>query len=138
MNSTMRLQNCSLISLPVPVTDVIYLEKMQFYKFQVDSFHGKGGGLKYIEINGTRLGVPYQICTLSYEKKQIMQLLGSLLPKYIDAKEMNCTVKKQRWPSWSCCTCKDAIDGKYDGGSFWYTVIWQGGIGTWISIPMPK
>ena len=124
-----------MITVPVPVKDFIFLEKIRFYKFQVDSSHGgKGGGLRFIRFNGTRLGL-FKSCGVENKRKF---LTGTLLQKRIDTKDGDCTVKKQAWPPWSCCTCKDTLDLDYTGGSFWYTVEWKGGIGTWISIPLPR
>jgi hypothetical protein len=49
--------NCSLSIFPMPAETIIYLEKLRFFKFQVESFYGKGGGLNFLRLNGTRLGL---------------------------------------------------------------------------------
>ena len=43
--------------MPIPVEDFIYLKKLRFYKLQVHSFYGKGGGLQFLKLIGTRLGM---------------------------------------------------------------------------------
>ena len=109
---------------------------MRFYKIQINTFYGKGGGLNFVDFSGPRLGLLnlFHVCVLLKHDT----LIGTLLQKQIDTKGVNCTVKKQRSPPWGCCTCKDTLDQDYTAAGFWYTVEWKGAIGTWISIPMPR
>jgi hypothetical protein len=51
--------NCSMISFSIPMKDSFKFEKSRFFKYQVDSFYGKGGGLQFLKLLGTRLGGVY-------------------------------------------------------------------------------
>ena len=55
-NST-KSDPCASDYFSIPVKDFIYLDKYQFYKFQVNSYSGTGGGLKFLKLHGTRLGL---------------------------------------------------------------------------------
>ena len=58
-------ENCSIISFPIPMKYSFKFEKSRFFKFQVDSFYGKGGGLQFLKLLGTRLGIAVLILALS-------------------------------------------------------------------------
>ena len=49
-------ENCSIEVFPIPPETLIYLDKLRFFKLQVDTFYGKGAGLRFLRFNGTRLG----------------------------------------------------------------------------------
>lgn len=50
-------ENCSLSSFPIPIEKSFSFEKQRFFKFQVDSFYGKGGGVQFLKLKGTRSGL---------------------------------------------------------------------------------
>ena len=49
-------ENCSLSEFHIPLKKWFLFDKQRFFKFQVDSYFGKGGGLKYFQLEGTRSG----------------------------------------------------------------------------------
>ena len=64
--------------------------------------------------------------------------IGSFIQKKINTKDAKCTNKQQSWSSWRGYECNKTVDEDLTSSSFWYTIEWQGAIGTWISIEMPR
>ena len=52
----MAAENCSVENFPLPVGDAFGFEKFRYFKLQVDSYNGKGGGLQHLTFLGSRLG----------------------------------------------------------------------------------
>ena len=50
------MDNCSLTVFRTPLKDLFKFKRSRFFKFQVNNFFGKGGGLQYLKLLGSRLG----------------------------------------------------------------------------------
>ena len=101
-------------------------EKQRFFKFQVDSYFGKGGGLKYFQLEGTRSGVDVII------KQMIIFVLADVpISSKIDLQGSTCYESTRYDNNWGCA---NAFEGSY-------TIEWATrgeGVGNWISIVMPR
>ena len=104
--------NCSITSFHIPLKDSINYEKTRFFKLQVDSFYGNGGGLKFLKILGTRL--------------------GTVIEKRLITIDASCTASIE-FTDYDY-NCRMALDMDYGRRSSWF----GDGVGSWIKITMPR
>ena len=125
--------DCSQQIFPVPWKKKIYLEKYRFYKLEVQSFYGAGGGLQFLKFVGTRSGNSTNRGKLGIKH---YLLKGTFVPKLVPAVGTGCdsSTKASQSYVYDAWNCVNALDGS------WSSLFLSNreGVGMWMSFDIPR
>ena len=52
-----KTDNCFPTRFQIPLKDSFKFERSRYFRFQINEFYGKGGGLRFLKLDGSRLGI---------------------------------------------------------------------------------